>query len=65
MTDNEQTKPAEGEEPEQELDTEGHNIFATHDYYVQRNTDRRAEVERDARDRARARQAEDAKRTRR
>jgi hypothetical protein len=65
MGNDETTKPEGAEDQAEEKDVEGHNIFATHDYYVQRNTDRRAEVERDARDRARARQAEDAKRTRR
>ena len=65
MADEEQTKPEGGEEQASEDDVEGHNIFATHDYYVQRNVDRRSEVERDARDRARAREAEEAKKNRR
>jgi hypothetical protein len=62
MSNDEQTKP-QGDE-EQEQDVEGHNIFATHDYYVQRNIDRRSEMERDARDRARAKEAQDKKQRR-
>ena len=55
----EQTKPQGDEEPEQDSDVEGHNIFATHDYYVQRNLDRRSEMDRDIKDRQRAKEAED------
>lgn len=62
MTD-EQKNPDVAEEEE---DVEGHNIFATQDYYSQRSHDRNAEIERDARARERAREAaEKAKRERR
>ena len=42
----------------QDKDVEGHNIFATHDYYVQRNIDRRSDIDRDIRERQRAKEAE-------
>jgi hypothetical protein len=51
--------------PEDENDVEGHNIFATQDYYFQRTHERNADVEREARQRERAREAEKAKRERR
>ena len=57
----EQTKPEGGEGQDQEDDVEGHNIFATHDYYVQRNIDRRTEIDRDVRERQRAKEAEEKK----
>ena len=60
----EQTKREGGEDKDQDKDTEGHNIFATHDYYVQRNIDRRTEIDRDVRDRARAKEAETKKKSR-
>lgn len=50
---------------EDEKDVEGHNIFATQDYYFQRTHERNADVEREARQRERAREAEKAKRERR
>lgn len=50
---------------EEEKDVEGHNIFATQDYYFQRTHERNAEVERDARQRERAKEAEKAKKDRR
>lgn len=65
MGKDEETKPQAGETQDEDQDVEGHNIFATHDYYVQRNQDRRVEVDRDVRDRARAREAEEAKRQKR
>jgi len=65
MAKDEQTKPQAGEEPGDEKDVEGHNIFATHDYYVQRNLDRRSEMDRDLRDRQRAKEAEERKKNRR
>jgi len=61
----EETKRQGGEDQDQDKDVEGHNIFATHDYYVQRNIDRRTEIDRDVRDRQRAKQAEDSKKNRR
>jgi hypothetical protein len=48
-------------EPKEEKDVEGHNIFATHDYYTQRNIDRRTELDRDVRDRQRVKEAESRK----
>jgi len=56
-----ETKKKGGDTPQQEPDVEGHNIFATHDYYTQRNLDRRAETDRDLRDRQRAKEAESRK----
>jgi hypothetical protein len=56
----EETKK-QGEEQAEDKDVEGHNIFATHDYYVQRNIDRRQEIDRDVRERQRAKEAEDRK----
>jgi hypothetical protein len=57
----ENTKRETGEEEDQDKDVEGHNVFATHDYYVQRNMDRRSEIDRDVRERQRAKEAEDLK----
>jgi hypothetical protein len=65
MAKDEQTKPETGEGQDQDKDVEGHNIFATHDYYVQRNIDRRTEIDRDVRERQRAKEAEDSKKNRR
>jgi len=65
MAKDEQTKREGGEGSEDEKDVEGHNIFATHDYYVQRNIDRRAEMDRDIREKQRAREAEDKNKNRR
>jgi hypothetical protein len=59
MAEEETNKQAE--ELTDEKDVEGHNIFATHDYYVQRNIDRRSEIDRDLRDRQRAKEAEERK----
>jgi len=56
-----ETKKKGGDAPQQEPDVEGHNIFATHDYYTQRNLDRRTETDRDLRDRQRAKEAESRK----
>ena len=62
--DDEQTKPLDsGEEQGDDKDVEGHNIFATHDYYVQRNVDRKSEIDRDVRERQRAKEAEDRKKS--
>jgi hypothetical protein len=61
MANEEQTKRESGEDEGQDKDVEGHNIFATHDYYVQRNIDRRSEIDRDLKDRQRAKEAEDQK----
>ena len=63
MTNEEQTQQQGGEEQDQDKDVEGHNIFATHDYYVQRNIDRRSEIDRDVRERQRAKAAEEKKKT--
>lgn len=57
----ENTKRETGEGEDQDKDVEGHNIFATHDYYVQRNVDRRSEIDRDVRERQRAKEAEELK----
>ena len=57
----EETKREGGEEQDQDKDVEGHNIFATHDYYVQRNIDRRSDIDRDIRERQRAKEAEEKK----
>jgi hypothetical protein len=57
----ENTKPEGGEVEDQDKDVEGHNLFATHDYYVQRNIDRRSDIDRDVRERQRAKEAEDMK----
>jgi hypothetical protein len=65
MANDEKTKAQGDEQPGDEKDVEGHNIFATHDYYVQRNMDRRSEIDRDLRDRQRAKEAEDRKKNRR
>jgi len=64
MAKDEQTKRKGGEKPE-DKDVEGHNIFATHDYYVQRNIDRRTEIDRDVRERQRAKEAEEKNKNRR
>jgi hypothetical protein len=61
MSQDENKKP----DVEEEKDVEGHNIFATQDYYFQRTHERNAEVERDARSRERAKEAEKAKKERR
>jgi hypothetical protein len=63
MAKDEQTKPKGGEEPADDKDVEGHNIFATHDYYTQRNIDRRSELDRDIREKQRAHEAEEKKKT--
>lgn len=65
MGKEDQTKPQTGDEQEQELDTEGHDIFATQVYYTQRNIDRKSEIDRDVRDRARAKEAEANKKNKR
>ena len=59
----EKTNPAPSEDEEQ--DVQGHNVFATQDYYFQRTHERNVDVERDARQRERAKEAEKAKRERR
>jgi len=61
VSNEEQTKAQGGEDQGDETDVEGHNIFATHDYYTQRNMDRRSEIDRDVRERQRAKEAEDNK----
>jgi hypothetical protein len=65
MAKEEHTKRESGEDEGQDKDVEGHNIFATHDYYVQRNIDRRSEIDRDVRERQRAKEAEDNKKNKR
>ncbi|HEY7025439.1 MAG TPA: hypothetical protein VH371_10820 [Candidatus Limnocylindrales bacterium] len=60
----EETKRQGGEE-DQDKDVEGHNIFATQDYYTQRNIDRRSEIDRDIRERQRAKEAEEKNKNRR
>ena len=57
----EETKGKGSEDKDQDKDVEGHNIFATHDYYVQRNIDRRSDIDRDVRERQRAKEAEEQK----
>jgi len=64
MAKKEETK-RQGDDKGQDKDVEGHNIFATHDYYVQRNIDRRSDLDRDIRDRQRAKEAEDNKKNKR
>jgi len=49
MAKDEQTKPQGDEKAADEKTSPGHNIFATQDYYTQRNIDRRTEIERDVR----------------
>lgn len=61
----EETKREGGEDKDQDKDVEGHNIFATQDYYMQRNIDRRSEIDRDVRERQRAKEAEENKKNRR
>ena len=63
MAKDEQTKSKGGKEPADDKDVEGHNIFATHDYYVQRNIDRRSDIDRDIREKQRAREAEQKKKS--
>jgi hypothetical protein len=65
MAKDEKTKPQGDEKAADEKDVAGHNIFATQDYYVQRNIDRRTEIERDVRERERARVAEEKNKKRR
>lgn len=52
-------------ETPEEKDVEGHNIFATQDYYRQLNHERSAQIEREARQRERAKEAQDANKNRR
>ncbi len=61
MSQDENRKP----DVEEEKDTEGHNIFATQDYYTQRTHERNAEIERDVRQRERSKEAEKVKKDRR
>jgi hypothetical protein len=61
MSEENTKREGEGEGEDQDKDVEGHNIFATHDYYVQRNIDRRSDIDRDVRERQRAKEAEDLK----
>ena len=63
MSDENEQKNPEAEE--EEKDVQGHNIFATQDYYFQRTHERNVDVERDARQRERAKEAEKAKRNKR
>jgi hypothetical protein len=60
-----ETTNRQGDEGEQDKDVEGHNIFATQDYYTQRNIDRRSEMDRDIRERQRAKEAEEKNKNRR
>jgi hypothetical protein len=64
MAEKEETTRKGGEE-DQDKDVEGHNIFATQDYYTQRNIDRRSEIDRDVRERQRAKEAEEKNKNRR
>ncbi len=50
---------------DEDEDTEGHNVFATFDYYSQRGRDRQSEIERESRQREQAREAREAKKNRR
>lgn len=61
MTKAKETKKKGADTPQQEPDVEGHNIFATHDYYTSRNAERRTDLDRDIRDRQRAKEAETRK----
>jgi hypothetical protein len=61
MTKAKETKKKAIDKPGQESDVEGHNIFATHDYYTTRNIERRSDLDRDIRDRQRAKEAENRK----
>ena len=61
----ENTKREGGEEQDQDKDVEGHNIFATQDYYTQRNIDRKSDIDRDIRERQRAKEAEEKNKNRR
>jgi hypothetical protein len=61
----EETTKREGGEEDQDKDVEGHNIFATQDYYTQRNIDRKSDIDRDIRERQRAKEAEDKNKNRR
>jgi hypothetical protein len=61
MTKAKETKKKATDKPGQESDVEGHNIFATHDYYTTRNIDRKHDLDRDIRDRQRAKEAETRK----
>lgn len=45
----------------EDQDTVGHNVFATQDYFFQRNRDRQAEIERDIRERERAKEARESR----
>lgn len=45
------------DEPRDEQDTEGHGLLADTDYYINRKMGRDAELEREARDRRRAKEA--------
>jgi len=64
MAEKEETKRQGGEE-DQDKDVEGHNIFATQDYYTQRNIDRKSDIDRDIRERQRAKEAEEKNKNRR
>jgi hypothetical protein len=48
----------------EEDDTEGHNLFATFDYYTERHRDRQAEIERDVRKRQQEQEARNNKKRR-
>ena len=52
------------ERSEDEQDTEGHNLLAMSDYYVQSKTGRQADVDRDARQRALVKEAKESKQKR-
>ncbi len=65
MAKDEQSKPEGDEKGTDDKDVEGHNIFATQDYYTQRNIDRRSEIDRDVRERERVRAAEEKNKKRR
>ena len=65
MAKDEQTKPKDGAASTDDKDVAGHNIFATQDYYLQRNIDKRNEIDRDVRERERALAAEEKNKMRR
>ena len=50
---------------DEEQDTEGHNLFAMSDYYVQSKMGRQKDIDRDARQRALVKEAKEQKPTKR
>jgi hypothetical protein len=64
MSADEKKTTKKDEDVSDDKDTQGHNIFATQDYYFQRSREREAEVERELRRREREKEARNAKRGR-